>query len=416
MSFSVRISGATIGWSILNVNILACSDVNGSVGCTTVATNVPRAGFPMFVDVPDNTYSVKLVVTNVNDGNENGNGQLCEIGKTLVIPLSNRPTPTPTATPTPTPTATPTPTPTPTPTATPTPTPIEVVTATPTPTPTEVIVVTATPTPTPTQILSSGCVTISQSDTYTSEASCGINQNLYSLTTTRVTATLDTITSVDVTARVYATRNWCYGGQGQEQFDITITAGQTSNYVDITTSATVDCGQYGCQLETISIDSFGVLTQSYTVCGTTPTPTPTQTPTPTPTEVAGQCYTINVSTTVNQDNYGIRYTDPNVGAEQSVKFNMLPSEDGGSYAIFYICSTGDPTLLDYTITPPSPQGVGSISGVTKLGPNGICSSSFECAAPAVQYCYNDGSQTYSFSTLQECEDAAGLNTCNECIS
>lgn len=163
MSFSVRISGVTIGWSILNVDIQACSDINGSVGCTTVATNVPRAGFPMFVDVPDNTYSVKLVASNINDG-ENSSGNLCSPSP-LIIPLNNRPTPTPTPTPTATPTATPTPTPTPT--ATPTPTPTEVVTQTPTPTPTqtptptptpplecnfdvEVVVVTNTPTPTPT--------------------------------------------------------------------------------------------------------------------------------------------------------------------------------------------------------------------------------------------------------------------------
>ena len=66
MSFSVRISGVTIGLSILNVDIQACSDINGSVGCTTVATNVPRAGFPIYVNVPDDTKSVKLVVTNVN--------------------------------------------------------------------------------------------------------------------------------------------------------------------------------------------------------------------------------------------------------------------------------------------------------------------------------------------------------------
>ena len=161
MSFSVRISGVTIGWSILNVNIQACSDINGSVGCTTVATNVPRSGFPMFVDVPDNTYSVKLVASNINDG-EDSNGNLCSPSP-LIIALNNRPTPTPTATPTPTPT--PTPTATPTPTVTPTPTPTEITatpTSTPTPTPTvtntsdcnfdvEVIVVTNTPTPTPTE-------------------------------------------------------------------------------------------------------------------------------------------------------------------------------------------------------------------------------------------------------------------------
>jgi hypothetical protein len=117
-------------------------------------------------------------------------------------------------------------------------------------------------------------------------------------------------------------------------------------------------------------------------CGGDPTPTPTVTPTPTPTQMIGQCYTINVSDTVNQDNYGIKYTDPNVGAEQSVKFNMLVPIDGGSYKIFYICSNNDPTLLDYTGG--SPTGIGSISGVIKLGPNGICDSSFDCASSVTE--------------------------------
>jgi hypothetical protein len=76
----------------------------------------------------------------------------------------------------------------------------------------------------------------------------------------------------------------CYGTQSPDQFDITITAGQLSNYVDITTSSFVDCGQEStCQPETVSIDSYGVLTAGHSLC-IIPTPTPTVTPTPTPTD------------------------------------------------------------------------------------------------------------------------------------
>lgn len=157
-----------------------------------------------------------------------------------------------------------------------------------------------------------------------------------------------------------------------------------------------------------------------------PTPTPTSTtvvatatptPTPTATESYGQCYTINVNYSVNQDNYGIRYTDPNIGTSQDVKFNMLPADDGGSYAIFHICSTVDPTLLDYTLGP-SPTGVGSISGVTKLGPNGSCTSSLNCSS-LIQYCYFNSAQQTTvgpFNSLQECQSAAGSYVCNQCVS
>jgi hypothetical protein len=157
-----------------------------------------------------------------------------------------------------------------------------------------------------------------------------------------------------------------------------------SNVPDGTTSIKIKSTGVGCDYEiTKPIVGLptGTPTPTPTPTGPTSTPTPTTTstitPTPTSTQIVGQCYTITVSTTVNQDNYGIRFTDPNVGAEQSVKFNMLPPQgDGASYALFYICSTVDPTLLDYT------GGfaieVGSISGVTKSIPTGSCTSSFDC--------------------------------------
>jgi hypothetical protein len=160
---------------------------------------------------------------------------------------------------------------------------------------------------------------------------------------------------------------------------------------DGTTHIKIKSTGAGCNYETTPILISNIPTPSPTPTVTptatptatptvTPTPTTTSTitPTPTSTQIAGECYTITVSTTVNQDNYGIRFTDPNVGAIQSVKFNMLPDQgDGASYALFYICSTDDPTLLDYTGG--SAYGVGSISGVTKSIPTGSCESSFDCS-------------------------------------
>ncbi len=164
-----------------------------------------------------------------------------------------------------------------------------------------------------------------------------------------------------------------------------------------------------------TITSSGTCTNSITV-STTASPTPTPTPTPTATSGGqGLCYRYEVSNTVNQDSYGVRYTDPNVGTSQDVKFNMLPAEDGGSYAIFNICSTVDPTLLDYTGG--SPIGVGSVSGVARFGGITSCSSSFDCTTPTTTYCYTNALAVVvgPFSTLQECQNAAGSYICSACV-
>jgi len=326
------------------------------------------------------------------------------------------PTPTPTAVvQTPTPTAvvqTPTPTPTavvqtPTPTAvvqTPTPTPTAVVqTPTPTPTPTAVV---QTPTPTPTQILGSGCVTISQLDNY-SQINC-LGQGPYNVTTTSVTATLDAIAPVAVTVRVYGTRNVCYGGQSPDQFDIIITAGSPSNYVDISTYSVVDCGQGTCEPETVTIDSYEVLTQGYSLCEQ-PTPTPTsvvQTPTPTPTlSGSGQCYVYQVQSTVSQSNYGVRYTPPGLSSRDEL-FNQMLAIDGGSYSEFRICSTVDPTLLDYTLG--YAVGVGSVEGITRTGPLGLCTNNFDCSPSSTNYCCDGGECIEcldGFSSFEDCQAA-----------
>lgn len=145
---------------------------------------------------------------------------------------------------------------------------------------------TATPTPTPTtESGPNGCITMSQSDSF-EQITC-LGQGPYTNTITRVTATLAAISSSDVTVMVNGTRNWCYGGPtSPEVFYITITAGNLSNYVDITTLGYVDCGQESyCQAETITIDSYVSLTPNYDICAS-PTPTPTDTPSPTATDPA----------------------------------------------------------------------------------------------------------------------------------
>ena len=121
------------------------------------------------------------------------------------------------------------------------------------------------PTPTPTISLqgsTSGCVTMSTSTDYVDSTCLGVN---YSNAVTRITATLDAIASNDVVVRVYGTRFWCYGGTGDEQFDITIHPGSISNYLDVTTSAIVDCGG-SCSSETVSIDSYMAMTNNYPIC------------------------------------------------------------------------------------------------------------------------------------------------------
>ena len=124
-----------------------------------------------------------------------------------------------------------------------------------------------TPTPTPTPVVqggnTSGCVTMTTGTDYISVDCLGNN---VTNTITRITATLDAIAAVDVTIRVHGTRYWCYGGTGDETIDITITAGNISNYVDVTTLAYVDCGLGTCDPESISINSYEALTNNYPLC------------------------------------------------------------------------------------------------------------------------------------------------------
>lgn len=159
MSFTIQLTGFTLGASILNVDLYGCT--GSTLQCTgqtinnlndyfliTGHTNIPRAQLNgRYVVVPDGIKTIKLVPSNLNDGG-------CTLGTDFNFIKINTPL---TPTPTPTPTSTPTVTPTSTPTITPTPTPICVMTggsasysADPTPTPTVTPTATATPTVTPT--------------------------------------------------------------------------------------------------------------------------------------------------------------------------------------------------------------------------------------------------------------------------
>jgi hypothetical protein len=152
MPYNILLSLDTVGASILNVDLYNCTgDTLGNVsGCTITGntltnytpmvgySNILKRDFPKYVIVPDGTYYIKVVPSNLNDGG----CVLSEINP-IRVQMPTTPTPTPTTTPTAVPTATPTNTNTPVPTDTPTP---EPATATPTNTP---VSATATPSPTP---------------------------------------------------------------------------------------------------------------------------------------------------------------------------------------------------------------------------------------------------------------------------
>lgn len=161
MSFTIQLTGFTLGASILNVDLYGCTgSINECTGGTASDlsnyfslsgySNIPRSNLNgTYVVVPDGIKTLKVKASNINDGGcvectGVAAGDFCNL--TVMTPQTPTPTPTPTATPTVTPTLTPTPTPTATLTPTDTPTPTPTATATLTPTPTA----TGTPTPTPT--------------------------------------------------------------------------------------------------------------------------------------------------------------------------------------------------------------------------------------------------------------------------
>jgi hypothetical protein len=172
MPYTILLSLDTVGASILNIDLYNCTgDTLGNVsGCTITGntltnytlmsgySNILKRDFPKYVIVPDGTYYIKAVPSNLNDG-----GCVLSDISPIRIQMPTTPTPTPTPSPTPIPTSTPTNTPTNTPIpcsfdanvvyglpATPTATPTN--TPTPSPTPTNTTAPagpTATPTATP---------------------------------------------------------------------------------------------------------------------------------------------------------------------------------------------------------------------------------------------------------------------------
>jgi hypothetical protein len=81
--------------------------------------------------------------------------------------------------------------------------------------------------------------------------------------------------------------------------------------------------------------------------------------------------------------------------------------DGGSYTLFNICSTVDPTLLDYTGG--FPIGVGQVNGITRTGPIGSCDNNFDCSfTPTTNYCCDNGTCIEcldGFTSLEDCQAA-----------
>ena len=132
MPYTILLSLDTVGASILNVDLYNCTgDTLGNVsGCTITGntltnytlmsgySNILKRDFPKHVIVPDGTYYIKAVPSNLNDG-----GCVLSDISPIRVQMPTTPTPTPTPSPTPTPTATPTNTPTVAPTSTPTNTP-----------------------------------------------------------------------------------------------------------------------------------------------------------------------------------------------------------------------------------------------------------------------------------------------------
>ena len=175
MSYTIRLTGFTLGASILNVDLYACTGSledctrNSGIPCTgsisgsnsdlskyfplSGYSNISRASLNgTYVVVSDEIKTIRVVPSEFN-GNDDDPVMCveCVDYNNLTIRMPTTPTPTPTTTPTLVPTATPTNTPTTVPTDTPTPTPSPApATYTPTPSPTPTKTNTPTPSPTPT--------------------------------------------------------------------------------------------------------------------------------------------------------------------------------------------------------------------------------------------------------------------------
>jgi hypothetical protein len=137
----------------------------------------------------------------------------------------------------------------------------------------------------------------------------------------------------------------------------------------------------------------------------TPTPTSTPTPTPTSTPVSGQCYEIQVESGVSQSSYGVRYTLPGQSSQDEL-FSTMLGFDGGSYVAFNICSTGTPSLLEYSLG--YAVATSSVSGITVSAPSGTCEDNFDCGfTPTSNYSCSGGTCIEDvgglFTSLEDCQ-------------
>jgi len=247
--------------------------------------------------------------------------------------------------------------------------------------------VTPTPTPTGNGTPSSGCISISESTNTTQDVRCPDNYSgqYYNRTTNIVTIQLLSAYEgipVVATQNIQVAINIDYyavnvpGGGGYSPYveTVTILQGQSQTTFQYE-SQTIVQNPYdsNCEQETKSIVGIeSISPNSYTEC----LPPPSATPTPTPTIPSlGQCYTYTLDH-VSDTAYGVSYISVG-GGLTSNQFNSIPSIQisDGVYS-YSICSEEYPTLLDYT--GPGPIGIGGADGITYSGPNGNCTTNFDC--------------------------------------
>jgi hypothetical protein len=113
----------------------------------------------------------------------------------------------------------------------------------------------------------------------------------------------------------------------------------------------------------------------------TPAPTPPATPAPTPNVGSGKCYSFTLENSVDRNGYGVSYK-PVGGSTVYNKFSELVEDGNG---VIYVCSTVDPTQLQYS--GPVYNSVGFIQGVTKSGPNANCNSNLDCTPSLPVFVY-----------------------------
>ena len=245
--------------------------------------------------------------------------------------------------------------------------------------------VTLTPTPTqtqtPTGTPNDACVLIDYQYNTTTGLEDGCNGSQRTDYTARATlfnyyggSPINATETITIT--LDATYSYCLGN---DPTFVQITINSGSSYGEATYVAyTYNPCPYDqqCLPESTTINGVNSISpNTYTEC--LPPPSATPTPTPTIPTANGQCYTYTLDYGVSTTDYGVSYVMVGVG-NQIVQFNSLPSNVGpGDSQIYYICSEVEPTLLD-TSNWPSTMGIGYDNGISRTGPNGYCSTNFDC--------------------------------------